>query len=922
MEDPSDRATSRLALQNLVRPLTRFALKHPALALAGALLMAGACVAYTVQCLQFKTERADLIDPDAEYQQRWLRYTNEFGDALEDLIVVVEGDHADDICRALDHLGAAVEREPELFADVLYRIEAEGLKAKGLQYLSPEDLKKLLHQLRIASMLGGHGGAPDLQQELDGLCRQLQQAQLHAAVPPDLLLQQVSGWMSHVIGTGQPDSAGGAPADPADELAHFSEPRYLLNQSGTMGFLKARPASAAAGFNGPSEAIDRMRSLIADARRAHPQVRIGLTGIPVLESDEMRDTQQSMTWASILSFAGVAALMAWGFRRARYPLLALAMLAIGMAWSFGCATASVGHLNILSMSCAAMLVGLGIDFAIVYLSRYLELRQEGNSLAASLMETSDSVGAGMITAAVTTATTFFAACLTDFAGVAELGLIAGCGILLCTLAAFLTLPAMLVLCDRGAAAQRCLLPLTGRINRLLTGRFPAAVLAVWAVALVACGLGAVRVGYDGNLLNMQADGLESVAWQRRVFENSDSSLLFAVSLADSPQEALELKQKFAALPTVDHVEELASALPSHDMAETAPFIQAIRDEVAGASGELPRPAAINPEAFGRRLEDLDRVLGTWRGQAVERTRAQINRFLDDLDRLTLQEQIALLAQRSLERSGAAARLVELQAMTDTRPVGIRDLPQELASRFISPRGAWLLQVYPKAQIWDGPPLERFVADVRSVDPDVTGTPLQTFEASRAIRRSYQQAGLYSLGAVFLLLLLDFRSLRDSLLAMLPPLCGLLLTFGILGWTGVELNPANMILLPLILGIGVDGGVHVLHDFRRQTGPYRISASMLNALTLTATTSMVGFGCLMIARHRGLFSLGLVLTLGIGSCLLVSTLLLPAVLNLLAGRSRAVPLRVHSAEGVPGDPHVTAAADQHAPLRSQITERSA
>lgn len=170
--------------------------------------------------------------------------------------------------------------------------------------------------------------------------------------------------------------------------------------------------------------------------------------------------------------------------------------------------------------------------------------------------------------------------------------------------------------------------------------------------------------------------------------------------------------------------------------------------------------------------------------------------------------------------------------------------------------------------------------------------------------------------MFLLLLLDFRNVRDSLLALLPPVCGLLVTFGILGWTGVPLNPANMILLPLILGIGVDGGVHVLHDFRRQTGRYRISGSMLNALTLTATTSMVGFGCLMIARHRGLFSLGLVLTLGIGACLLVSTLLLPAVLNVLTNGSRAFRLRMDPAQ-VPGDqPHIT--ADQSALVRRDAT----
>ncbi|MEM1063113.1 MAG: hypothetical protein AAGJ97_12375, partial [Planctomycetota bacterium] len=254
-------------------------------------------------------------------------------------------------------------------------------------------------------------------------------------------------------------------------------------------------------------------------------------------------------------------------------------------------------------------------------------------------------------------------------------------------------------------------------------------------------------------------------------------------------------------------------------------------------------------------------------------------------------------------------------------------------------GKWLLQVFPKEEVWDIGPLTRFVEDVRSVDPEITGTPLQNYEASRQIMLSYEKAALYALVIISLVLLvdfladehklltlgpplivvafttmtlltkgiepnptyvvlgylalvisiaaiLDFENLRDAVLTLLPPLLGGVMMFGLLAVWGIDLNPANLIVLPLVLGIGVDDGVHVIHDFRMQRragkGVYAMSKSTSGAIMLTSLTSMVGFGSLMLAAHRGLYSVGFVLVLGIASCLFVSLVTLPAVLTLITG----------------------------------------
>jgi predicted RND superfamily exporter protein len=167
--------------------------------------------------------------------------------------------------------------------------------------------------------------------------------------------------------------------------------------------------------------------------------------------------------------------------------------------------------------------------------------------------------------------------------------------------------------------------------------------------------------------------------------------------------------------------------------------------------------------------------------------------------------------------------------------------------------------------------------VELVDDRVTGHPVQTYYASRHMQQSYLYAGLYALAAVLVLLWIDLRSLAHSLLAMVPLGLGCVQLCGLLGWLDIPLNPANMIVLPLLLGIGVDDGVHLVHHWRRQGGRFRLSDSLTVALLLNSTTTMAGFGSLILARHQGLASLGQVLTLGVMTCLASSILFFPALL---------------------------------------------
>lgn len=963
-------------LSGPLRAITESATAHPWTTLTATAVSAVAAVLVTVLFIEFRTQRSDLIDPTAEFHQRWTSYTEAFGDS-SDLVVVFESSSPDSIKLAMEDLAARMFAEPKRFSQILYKVEAGGLRKKGLQYLSPAQLEEGLHRLeRFRPIINGGWNrlrldsfATSLLFQVNDLTNKLKPAEStdpepNATLPPD----ERAAARTNLLGTVQQTEflarslnrflSRGDFTSPWPELLtvdpgmrrEIDNVVYLMNESGSIGFLKARPVHLKQDFNGATPSIDRLRELIAMVNPQHPAVQIGLTGIPVLESDEMRRSQSDMIKASIISFVAVGVLLLVGFRGWKHPVLAMVMLGVGMCWTFGFTTLTIGHLNILSVSFAAILIGLGIDFAIHYLARYLELRHHGADLQQALSASSSGVGVGILTASVTTSLAFFCASFTEFLGVAELGLIAGSGVLICTAATFVVLPALVSVADRGLIEQQLPTPFQGERFRSTIQQWPKGVALISLVIIAGIssrgitienGLPRSAVGYDYNLLNLQADGLESVEIQKRIFhENRESaqagknSLLYAVSVAGSAEEARQRKAEFLKLPSVDHVEELASKLPEYPSTQTQLLVQGFHAQLARLPRDTPAPSVINPNVVGRMFEELFTRTQEMPFPEGQSAATAIDVLLDTLDQLELEDQLELLAGYQQRLTGSLLmQMQRLQESADPEPVTVKDLPAALASRFVSPDGRWLLQVYPKNPIWDIEPLREFVTEVRTVDSEVTGTPLQNFEASQQIMQSYQHAAIYALVIVTFVLLMDFlgprlsvqtvlpstiitaviavaqvsthgaidwwivigafmslmlsmslvldwHSVVSTLMALLPPLLGGLLMFGTLTMLEVQFNPANLIVLPLILGIGVDDGVHVLHDFRTQHGGYRLSASTMNAIVLTSLTSMIGFGSMMIAAHRGLESLGLVLVVGVGSCLFVSLVPVPALLTIV------------------------------------------
>ena len=344
----------------------------------------------------------------------------------------------------------------------------------------------------------------------------------------------------------------------------------------------------------------------------------------------------------------------------------------------------------------------------------------------------------------------------------------------------------------------------------------------------------------------------------------------------SREEALALKAKYEALPEVGRVVEVASLVPA-EQERKLPIVRDIHDKLAtlpphdkrpvptGSSSALVSKLATHVAAMAASDTALSQASARLAG-AVESSPDAANR-LRQFDR----------------RLGAdlAAELHQLKDVTRPAPIALDDVPVEFRERYIGASGEYLVRAFAKESLWDYPALQRFTTAANTVDSEATGKSFRTLEGLHQMKVGFEHAAVYALAAITFVLMLDLRRVAELALGLFPLAVGVVLTLGVMGMCGISLNPANMIALPLIVGVGVDNGVHVLHDYRARPREvaYRLGAATGRGVLVAGLTTVLGFGTLIIARHAGMASLGLALTLGVAFCMLAALVWLPAVLRL-------------------------------------------
>ncbi|MGN6545584.1 MAG: MMPL family transporter, partial [Aureliella sp.] len=624
--------------------------------------------------------------------------------------------------------------------------------------------------------------------------------------------------------------------------------------------------------------------------KQHAGIDIWLTGMPVLEWDESQSSQRDMQNATLLSLVGVAVIIVFGFGSWRMPCVAVLCLSMGLMWTVGLATIFIGHLNLFSVAFGAIIAGLGIDYAIHLLSRLSSqshsVQDDEAHLPEALRDAVGHCGKGILTGSVTTAAAFGVAMLTPFRGMTELGTICALGTLSCMVATIWILPALLVWQSRlslpvitrrsptedspaKVTSADCRIrsmllrfrSLTnsgiGVVNGIVLRQRFSVVVGICAITVLA-GMQAGRLRYDHNLLNLQAAGLPSVHAELELTRRSGQSAWFAISMAHSPQQARALHEQLSKLPSVDRVEEIGSVIAS---ATTHPYKSELVAACREHAAQLVQQLAMVPTQAMAAVDP----------SASSLVRTAIHTTTSHTELVPAIGQVVMPMQQLAE---------SVEQMAAGASPTLEDFPDSVRDRMASHDGeTFLLRIFAKENLWQRENLGKFVKELESVDPRVTGHPIQTWYASGELENSYYQAGIYALLAVAALLMIDFGSIRLVMLAMVPVCLSMLQLCGLLVWMEIPFNAANMIVLPLIIGIGIDDGVHIMHEYAtRGSKTFTLSTDTTLAILLTSLTTIVGFGSMGIADHRGLQSLGIVLLVGVGLCLLNSWFTLPAVLS--------------------------------------------
>ena len=837
----------------IIASMTRVAVRQPRWVIGLSLAIAAVSIALMVDRVQLKTNRADLLSPNSQFQTDWLKYASEFG-AHDDVLVIVSARDPSRVQNIIDRIGERLRQHPDRFKNVHDRFQQDRLASKGLYFIPTDQLLSIERMVQQwTQVLDDSASDPSIWQSA-----------LHQSAAGNS-----SPW-SEVLRTAVADPTGYEfpwSVDAIERQLRARLPRYSVMNNGQLGIVSLHLVISADEFARGRRPIALLRKIVDEIARSADDVELGITGLPVIEYDEMATSERDMTRASLITLAMVTLLFAAGFGNLRYPIFAIIALLIGIMWTCGYLTFTLGHVNILSMSFGVILIGLGVDFSIHYVARFLSLRKGGVSIESAINRTAIGVGPAIVAGGISTALAFFATGTAEFLGVAELGIIAGGGILLCVLATVLVLPAMLSLPHR---VDRVLNPpetLWSDAAGVMWNRPRQTI--IWGLGItIFLALGMTRLEYDHNLLNLQAANLESVAWERRLLDESNGSVWHAISIAGSPSEVEQRRKAFLQLKTVKRVEDLTELVPAATH-EHQQAIQRIHARLRQVSTKPPVVAPLRIDQIPSELMALGRQAF---GESSPRSTSNTTRpeWLARID---------LVRARLL--TDLWTQLQAIRRISNPDPPSLADVPTPIRNRFVGKSGKRMLRVYARDDIWQPAELERFVHDISTVDAAITGAPIQAYYASRQMRQSYLHAAGYAAIAVFAVLWWDLRRLDLVALAALPTLLGLTQLFGLMGLLQIPLNPANVIVLPLVLGIGIDDGIHVVHDLRRSANRRSLKTATTNGIVMTSLTSMVGFGSLMLAQHEGLRSLGRVVTLGITCCLLSSTLWLPCLLAMLS-----------------------------------------
>lgn len=847
----------------LIAALVEMSRRHAVVLTAVLLMLALAGGYYAIRNVSIDTDIGKLINPNLPWRQQEQKLEKAFPQNVDLLAIVVEAstpDQAEDATAALaDKLAA----NPALFRSVRRPDGGRFFRQNGLLFLSTPDVQRFADQMIAAQpLIGTLAADPSLRGVFDAIDLVEQGAARGEAASADV------------------DAAFGAVARATDAaLAGRHEPlswqnllsgrkpdatelrRFILVQP-VLDYANIQPGAPATAF-----VHDTARALGLTPEEG---VRVRVTG-PVALSDAQFATL-SRGWERSAAFS-IGLLCLWlllAVRSLRLFVAVLTTLIVGLVACSAFAVGVVGPFNPISAAFAVLFVGIAVDFGIQFSMRYRDERFHAENFVEALRRTGAGIGGPLAVAAAATAVGFLSFVPTDYSGVSDLGLIAGVGMLLALVLNLTLLPALItILRPRGEPRPVGLLRAAPVNHFLLRHRI--------AVVTIAALLGIAAIGtlpflrFDFNPLHLQNPNEEAVSTLFDLMKDPTTTPYTIDILRPNLQDAVALAGRIEKLPEVAQVVTAKSYVPSDQQEKLA-----ILQDAALLLGPTLTPPQTKPVPSD--AEILSAIAhASADAKKAARSNAAAATLGKALDAVLARGAAVLPALERNIAAGIGRRLDDLRLSLQAQPVTLDSLPPELKSEWISAAGEARIEVFPKGDTTNNDVLRDFAAAVQAVAPDATGTPVTIQDSAITVTRAFEIAGLLALAAIALLLVVVLRRLHDVALVLAPLLLAGLLTLATSVLAGLPINFANIITLPLLLGIGVAFDIYFVMRWRAGSGDL-LQSSTARAILFSALTTGTAFGSLALSNDPGMSEMGKLLMLALLYTLLCTFFVLPGLLG--------------------------------------------
>jgi hopanoid biosynthesis associated RND transporter like protein HpnN len=855
-----DGGADRLTMiETAILKIFRLCTARPALTLLLYLLLTVGAILFTIDSFAIHTDTSQLISPRLPWRQRELQLDAAFPQQVDTLLVVVDGTTPELADDAAKRLAAALTDDRLHFAAVHETAGGPFFEHNGLLFLSTEDVQHTTEQLiRAQPFLGTLAADPTLRglaQALSYIPKGVKEGAIESK-DFEKPLARLSTTIDALL-AGRPASfswdelmTGEAPAP--------RELRRFINVKPVLDFEDLQPGAAA------SDAI--RKDAVELGLTKENGVTVRLTGPVAMADDEFGTVADGALINVLLTVTAVLLILWLALRSGRLMFAVMLSLFVGLTITAALGLAMVGALNLISVAFAVLFVGIGVDFGIQVAVRYRQERHVKGNLDAALASTAARIAKPLTLAATATAAGFYAFLPTAYRGVSELGLISGTGMIVAFIISITLLPALLLLLkpppEPEGVGYRQLAP----VDRFMA-RYRVPILIIAALAVVA-GLPLFRdLKFDFNPLNLRSTKVESVATLLDLMKVPETSPNVINVLTPSLDDAASLAKRLDQLPEVSSTTTLRSFVPKNQdqklaiIADATPILDPTLDppEIKSPPSDAETETAIKNSAAAFLIENKSSAIGT------------------SLKALADADAAKRAAVATMLLGGLKFRLDEIKASLHPEPVTLANLPDDLRQDWISKDGQARVEVRPKGDQNTNKTMRRFAAAVLEVAPNATGTPILIQESAKTIVHAFLQAGVLALILITLTLFFALRRVTDVLVTLVPLLLAGVVTLELTVLFGLPLNFANIIALPLLLGVGVAFKIYYVMAWREGVTSL-LSSSLTRAVLFSAATTASAFASLWLSNHPGTSSMGKLLSLALVTTLVAAVLFQPILMG--------------------------------------------